>query len=187
MFVAHLARLTSDSTLADLPAFDVAVAPATPGDEVCRLFESRPDLPGVLVAYPEGAFDLIARAPFFQIMSRPFSLAIYQKRPIQVLLNALPSFRRFIRRIARAPPTRRPAVTTLLQCQQRLGPFRIPEIHFSFSGSRPRRMNRMNNRARLTLLFAKFAAHQILITPVTSAAVYDASASVNDEMLHTSE
>src|SRR5262245_35603322 len=90
MLVADLARLTPQSTLADLPNVDVTVSAATPGQQVAGIFDEHPDLPGVLVAGHDGSIDLLPRSQFFQQMSRPFSLALYQKRPIQVLLHALP-------------------------------------------------------------------------------------------------
>lgn len=90
MLLDYLARLTPNSTLDDLPCHDARVAATAPGQDVARLFEAHADLPGILVTGPDGSFDLLPRAQFFQQMSKPFSLALYQKRPILVLLNALP-------------------------------------------------------------------------------------------------
>jgi signal transduction histidine kinase/DNA-binding response OmpR family regulator len=86
-----LSALTVSSTLADLPTHEFVVGPQTLGSDVAAAFERWADLPGVIVGRPEGEPALISRVGFFRQMSRPFSLEIYSKRPIQVLVNALPS------------------------------------------------------------------------------------------------
>jgi signal transduction histidine kinase/DNA-binding response OmpR family regulator/HPt (histidine-containing phosphotransfer) domain-containing protein len=86
----QLARLTPQSALADLPCHDLQVEPNTLGRTLAELFEDRPDLPGVVVRSGAAVLGMISRASFFRQMSRPFSLEIYHRRPLQFLLNALP-------------------------------------------------------------------------------------------------
>src|SRR5262245_2768664 len=108
MLSHYLSDLGADSTLADLPSHDFQVAPTTLGREVEAEFETRPDLPGVIVRdalpNPNGppAAGMISRQAFFQHLSRLFSREIYLKRPIQVFAQALA-----------LKPLRLPAATTV--------------------------------------------------------------------------
>jgi signal transduction histidine kinase/CheY-like chemotaxis protein len=86
----QLRRLTPSGTLSDLPGSDFQVSPDAPGSLVAAEFERQPDLPGVLVADATGVRGLISRQSFFKQMSRPFSLEIFLRRPIQVMLQARP-------------------------------------------------------------------------------------------------
>jgi signal transduction histidine kinase/DNA-binding response OmpR family regulator len=89
MLYPELARLHPGSTLAELPSHDFQVGPTELGRAIAAEFERRPDLPGVIVAGAEGVLGLISRVGFFRQMSRPFSLEIYLRRPISLLLEAL--------------------------------------------------------------------------------------------------
>jgi two-component system sensor histidine kinase/response regulator len=82
--------LTQHSTLADLPGHDSQVTPATLGQVIALAFEGRTDLPGVIVRDGNSVLGLISRPVFFKQLSRPFGLELYLRRPIQVMLNALP-------------------------------------------------------------------------------------------------
>jgi signal transduction histidine kinase len=90
MILATALQLTPDSTLADLPFHDLRVRPDTLGHEVAAQLEGQADLPGVIVDLDGGKATLISRRLFFQHMSRGFSREIYLRRPINVLLQALP-------------------------------------------------------------------------------------------------
>jgi signal transduction histidine kinase/DNA-binding response OmpR family regulator len=78
------------STLADLPAHDVCIDADTPGRDLATAFEQLPDLPGIVVCSAGKVVGMISRAGFFRQMSRPFSIEIYHRRPVYVLLHALP-------------------------------------------------------------------------------------------------
>ena len=90
MLHPELEKLHPGFTLADLPSHDFQVAPRELGQTIAAAFERRPDLPAVIVAGPDGEFGLISRGAFFHQLSRPFSLEIYLKRPISLLLEVLP-------------------------------------------------------------------------------------------------
>jgi signal transduction histidine kinase/CheY-like chemotaxis protein len=81
--------LTPESALADLPNHDCEVNPTTPGQFVAAAFESRADLPGVIVRDTSDFLGVVSRPAFFKQLSRPFGLQVYLGRPIQVMLNAL--------------------------------------------------------------------------------------------------
>ncbi len=84
-----LSLLTENSTLADLPCHGFRVSPQTPGSAVADVFEERPDLPGVIVGEAGEEPALVSRTGFFKLMSRPFSLEIFNRRPVQVLVKSL--------------------------------------------------------------------------------------------------
>jgi signal transduction histidine kinase/DNA-binding response OmpR family regulator/HPt (histidine-containing phosphotransfer) domain-containing protein len=102
MFARLPSQLTEQSTLAELPGHNFRVSPMALGSAVAAAFDQHPDLPGVIVGEHEGELSFISRAAFFRQMSRLFSLEIYYKRPIHVLLKALES-----------PPLRLPASTPI--------------------------------------------------------------------------
>jgi signal transduction histidine kinase len=83
-------QLQPDSTVADLPAHHYRVSGTVPGHAVEEELERRPDLPGVIVDNGEGRPALISRNRFYQTMSRGFSREIFLKRPVEVLLRAIP-------------------------------------------------------------------------------------------------
>jgi two-component system sensor histidine kinase/response regulator len=91
MLYPELAKLQPGSTLADLPSHDFEVNPSELGQTVVAEFERRPELPGVIVAGPDGEPRLISRVGFFHLLSRPFSLEVYLKRPISLVLETLPT------------------------------------------------------------------------------------------------
>jgi signal transduction histidine kinase len=84
-----LAALGPKSTLADLPSHAFQVPASTPGQLVADAFKRRPDLPGVIVTSDERPPELISQQCFFKLMSRPFSLEIFLKRPIGIMLSIL--------------------------------------------------------------------------------------------------
>jgi two-component system sensor histidine kinase/response regulator len=91
MIYPELTNLHPESTLADLPSHDVQVRSSQLALDIVQAFERRPDLPGVIVDAPDGTLSMISRGSFFYLMSRPFSLEVYRKRSISVLLKAMPS------------------------------------------------------------------------------------------------
>jgi signal transduction histidine kinase/CheY-like chemotaxis protein/HPt (histidine-containing phosphotransfer) domain-containing protein len=86
---SNLDHLTSDSTLADLPAFAARVEPTAPGHEAAAELERRPELPGLIVSDGPAVLGMISRRNFFQLMSGPFGQEIFLKRPVAVLFHAV--------------------------------------------------------------------------------------------------
>jgi two-component system sensor histidine kinase/response regulator len=66
------------------------VRPSETGQAVLQEFERSPELPGAVVLGPDGDVGLISRAGFFRQISTTFGREIYLKRPISLLLAALP-------------------------------------------------------------------------------------------------
>ena len=81
--------LTSDSTLAHLPAYEFFVSPETLGHFIATEFERQPDLPGVLILRNGAFVGMISREKFLEHLSRPFGIELYMKRPILALHDAI--------------------------------------------------------------------------------------------------
>src|SRR5262245_20000769 len=88
-FYPSLANLGPKSTLADLPVHDFKVPSSTLGSEVAEAFRRRPILPGVILVCPGAQLELISQQSFFKLMSQPFSLELYLKRPVARMLHSL--------------------------------------------------------------------------------------------------
>jgi signal transduction histidine kinase/DNA-binding response OmpR family regulator len=80
-------RLTSDSTLADLPIHDFQVEGAVLGQVVAAHLERNVALPGVIVRDGPEFLGVIPRQLFFQKLSRPFSREIYLRRGIELFFS----------------------------------------------------------------------------------------------------
>jgi signal transduction histidine kinase/DNA-binding response OmpR family regulator len=86
----QLAQLTPQSCVADLPSYDFRIQADSPARSLREAFEQHPELPGAVVWAGTAPVGMISRASFFRQMSRPFSLEIYNRRPVDCLLHALP-------------------------------------------------------------------------------------------------
>ncbi len=89
MLDVNLPPLNLDSKLGDFPSHNFQISSATLGRIVVTEFERHLGLPGVIVAEGSQMLGMISRAKFLTWMSRPYSLELYLKRPIQVLLNVI--------------------------------------------------------------------------------------------------
>ncbi|PQO43047.1 response regulator [Blastopirellula marina] len=86
---AELNKLRSDATLAELPAYHASIDAATWGKEVEEIFDTRHDLPGVLIMVEDQLLGLISREKFLEYMSRLFSRDLYSQRPVRVLYESM--------------------------------------------------------------------------------------------------
>jgi hypothetical protein len=86
-------RLTPDSTIGELMLHDHQIDQATVARYVNQQFEQIPHLPGVIVTGGKAEkltlVGMISRQRFYQQVSRHFGYEVYQRRPIQVLLDAV--------------------------------------------------------------------------------------------------
>jgi signal transduction histidine kinase len=91
----HLGRLGPNACLGDLPAHDFAVEASTPSQVVADEFKRRPQLPAVVVELPESEPQLISQQMFYKLLSRPFGIEVFLRRPIRSMLKAVdfPTFR----------------------------------------------------------------------------------------------
>jgi len=82
----HLpAALGIDSTLGELSLFDVRLSIDTRGSEAARLFEQRPDLPGILLTDRDLVVGVLSRARFLEHLLRPQGFDLFLSRPLTVL------------------------------------------------------------------------------------------------------
>lgn len=84
-------HLTPDSTLGDLPLYDISVHQETPGRVVAALFEANSSLPGVLVADEWGHRGLVSRQRFRECIHCPSGLEQFLHRPIATFATFLRS------------------------------------------------------------------------------------------------
>lgn len=83
--ILHLDNLTLESTLKDLFLYNFQVEIAHLGIEVARQFEQKPTLPGVILMDKGQFCGMISRRRFWEQMSRPYSIELFYKRPLQSL------------------------------------------------------------------------------------------------------
>jgi two-component system chemotaxis sensor kinase CheA len=82
-----LPSLTPQSTLAELPAWDVRLPVTARGDDFDEVLRHNADLPGVVVFDAAGVRGAISRARFQEVISRPFGGEIVRPRAIGSLLG----------------------------------------------------------------------------------------------------
>ena len=75
------------STLAELAGECFCVQGDAPGQEVVQAFEQSADRPGVLILAQDKILALISRRFFYQLLTRPFALEIYLRRPASLLAS----------------------------------------------------------------------------------------------------
>mgnify|MGYP001034676175 CR=1 FL=1 len=76
-----------DYRVRDLPYTDYCVDPSTPGKEVWARMQADVELAGVILLREDQLVGMISRRRFLERMSRPYSLEIYLKRPIEAILE----------------------------------------------------------------------------------------------------
>lgn len=76
-----------DYRVSDLPYTDYCVDPSTPGKEVWARVQADAELSGVILQREDQLVGMISRRRFLERMSRPYSLEIYLKRPIEAILE----------------------------------------------------------------------------------------------------
>lgn len=83
---AHLERLELDSTLESLLLYDSQIEITSQGKEVMERFQNDFSLPGIILVDRAGGFrGMISRWRFWEHMSRPYSLDLFYKRPLNSL------------------------------------------------------------------------------------------------------
>ena len=80
--------LTAETTLGELPGFEVTVGPEVLTCVVHQELGSSPNVPGVVVADAGRLLGMVSRPTLFAQLSRPFGQELYLKRPIRLLLEA---------------------------------------------------------------------------------------------------
>jgi hypothetical protein len=82
-------NLKLESTLQELPVWKIQIDTNHPGNELAKLFEQDPLLPGIILTKDQKYVGMISRRLFFEQMSRPYGLGLFAGRPIEYLYNFL--------------------------------------------------------------------------------------------------
>lgn len=82
-------NLKLESTLQELPVWTIQIEIDYPGNELAKLFEEDPLLPGIILTKYKKYVGMISRRLFFEQMSRPYGLGLFAGRPIEYLHNFL--------------------------------------------------------------------------------------------------
>lgn len=77
--------LSLTSTIGQLNLFSVELSTNALGKEAKKLFAAHPLLPGILLIQHQKLIGMISRQQFFALMSQPYSLELFLKRPIQAI------------------------------------------------------------------------------------------------------
>ncbi len=85
--IAYLSRLDLSSTVADLPTHRFQVDPTATGLEVAKIFDEKPELPGVIVVEDSDVLGAFSRRKFFEQLGQLYGVAVYHRRPIGVMLS----------------------------------------------------------------------------------------------------
>lgn len=87
--LTFLPSLTPQSTLAELPAWDLRLPVTALGSEIDDVLRRVPELPGVVVDDDRGVRGAVSRAQFQQMISRPFGREVVRPREIRLLIDEI--------------------------------------------------------------------------------------------------
>lgn len=82
---ANESNLRLESTLQELPFWQVEIEIERPGYDLATLFNQEPLLPGIILNNNHHYAGMVSRRKFFEYMSHPYSLALFSIRPIRIL------------------------------------------------------------------------------------------------------
>ncbi|MEH2434103.1 MAG: ATP-binding protein [Nostoc sp.] len=82
---ANESSLRLQSTLQELPFWQVHIEVERPGNDLAMLFKQEPLLPGIILNNNQQYVGMISRRKFFEYMSKTYSLALFSIRPIKIL------------------------------------------------------------------------------------------------------
>ncbi|WP_442941122.1 sensor histidine kinase [Nostoc sp.] len=82
---ANKSNLRLESTLQELPSWQVNIEVERPGNDLAMLFKQEPLLPGIILNNNQQYVGMISRRKFFEQMSYPYSLALFSLKPIRIL------------------------------------------------------------------------------------------------------
>jgi signal transduction histidine kinase len=82
-------QLGLESTLEDLPLWQIHSELDSPGENLINLFEQEPLMPGIILTKSQNYVGMISRRIFFEFMSRRYSLGLFSDKPIANLFNFL--------------------------------------------------------------------------------------------------
>ncbi|RUT03165.1 hypothetical protein DSM106972_054730 [Dulcicalothrix desertica PCC 7102] len=84
-------NLKLSSVLGDLPLWDTSLEVSCVGNSLIKLFDNEPLMPGVILTKNHDYAGMISRRRFFEFMSRPYSLGLFNERAIENLYDFVKS------------------------------------------------------------------------------------------------
>ena len=88
MQAEFVGRLTAQSTLAEIPAFDVSLDLEERGEVLGETLSARAELPGVVVTDGGVVKGALSRGQYLRLVSRHLGREVYHPRPIRLLFEA---------------------------------------------------------------------------------------------------
>lgn len=82
-------HLAIDACLGDLPMYDFQIEAETLVIEVEKKLRAEAILPGVIITQQSRAIGVISRRKFFEQLGQLYGVAVYLKRPIKLMLQAI--------------------------------------------------------------------------------------------------
>ncbi|WP_017661149.1 SpoIIE family protein phosphatase [Baaleninema simplex] len=82
---SSLEDLNLNSRLKDLSLYDLQIEVDLPGDILVETFAKNPLIPGAILTESENFFGMISRRRFLEIMSRPYGIELFSRRPLRSL------------------------------------------------------------------------------------------------------
>lgn len=82
-------QLTAQSTLADLVTYRFEAGPDVLAGTIDVTFRSQTEIPGVLIEHEHQVLGVISRRRFFEQLGQLYGTALFLKRPIQIMLDAV--------------------------------------------------------------------------------------------------
>jgi signal transduction histidine kinase len=83
-------KLNINATLTDLELLDISIDINSSVADLIQLLRDNPLAPGVIIMSEKICRGMISRNKLFEYMSRPFSIELYLKKPIEMLLEDNP-------------------------------------------------------------------------------------------------
>lgn len=84
-------NLTLSSVLGDLPLWDTSIELSCQGNSLIELFDKEPLMPGIVLTQNYNYVGIISRRRFFEFMSRPYSLGLFNERALENLYDFIKS------------------------------------------------------------------------------------------------
>lgn len=109
---AFVQNLSIDSTLDRLHLFQCSIELSAPGKKLRQLFDNSSMLPGAILTANGEFKGMISRRQFLELMSRPYSLELFTRRPIERLYA-------LVKREILICPGQMPIVEAAMRCLQR--------------------------------------------------------------------
>jgi len=84
-----LTRLTAQSTIGELPAYEIALDLTMTGEVLAATLAAHPEIPGVVLTEGDAVRGTISRGQYHQLVSRQYGREVYHPRPIRLMFETI--------------------------------------------------------------------------------------------------